>query len=59
MMVKPIFSKLAKVRKKTGKGMIPKTGRGRKMKMKMKMRKKMTLGMTQAFITNKLMIRIL
>lgn len=57
MMVKPIFSKLAKVRKKMGKGMIPKTGRGRKMKMKM--RKKMTLGMTQAFITNKLMIRIL
>ena len=57
MMVKPIFSKLAKVRKKTGRGMIPKTGRGRKMKMKM--RKKMTLGMTQAFITNKLMIRIL
>ena len=59
MMVKPIFSKLAKVRKKTGRGrgMTPKTGRGRKMKMKM--RKKMTLEMTQAFITNKLMIRIL
>jgi len=50
MMVKPIFSKLAKVRKKTGRGMIPKTGRGRKMKMKM--RKKKTLEMTQAFITN-------
>lgn len=57
MMVKPIFSKLAKVMKKTGRGMIPKTGRGRKMKMKM--RKKKTLEMTQAFITNKLMIRIL